>query len=104
MVSAAIFATGIPFLLPRMHDRYFFPADIITLCLAFILPQTTPCALLTVFASFIAYYAYLNMRYLVLMKYGAIALIAALIILIAVFAAMLRQSIRSAPIRLENNS
>ena len=47
---------------------------------------------------------WLNMRYLVLMKYGAIALIAALIILIAVFAAMLRQSIRSAPIRLENNS
>ncbi len=103
MLSAAILSTGIPLLLPRMHDRYFFPADIITLCLAFILPQTAPCAVLTLFASFLAYYAYLNMRYLLLMKYGAIALILSLFLLITVFTIMLRPGKSNAAERLENN-
>ena len=104
MLTAALLATGIPFLLPRMHDRYFFPADVLTLCLAFIVPETAPCAVLTLFASFLAYYAYLRMRYLLVMKYGAFALILSLILLIAAFAVMLRQAKSSEPERLENNS
>ena len=103
MLSAALLVTGIPFLLPRMHDRYFFPADITTLCLAFILPQTAPCALLTLFASFLAYYAYLNMRYLLLMKYGTCALIISMFILIYVFSAMLKCKNSPGLSTLENN-
>lgn len=104
LLAAAVLATGIPFLLPRMHDRYFFPADVLTLCLAFIVPETAPCPVLTVFASFLAYYAYLNMRYLLVMKYGAFALILSLILLIAAFIVMLRQAKSSGPARLENYS
>ncbi len=104
MLSAAILSTGIPFLLPRMHDRYFFPADITTLCLAFILPQTSPCAVLTLFASSLVYYAYLTHRYLLPFKYGSCALILSLLLLITVFCVMLRQSKSSTPDRLENNS
>ena len=104
MLTAGLLSTGIPFLLPRMHDRYFFPADVITLCLAFILPQTTPCAFLTLFASFLAYYAYLNMRYLLLMKFGACSLIISLVILILIFTAMLHNKNASEPRTLENNS
>ena len=104
MLSASLLSTGIPFLLPRMHDRYFFPADVITLCLAFILPQAIPCAFLTLFASFLAYYAYLNMRYLLLMKYGACALIISLMILIFIFIAMLHIKNASEHHTLENNS
>ena len=104
LLAGALLATGIPFLLPRMHDRYFFPADILTLCLAFLLPETVPCALLTVFASFLAYYAYLNMRYLLLMKYGAMALILSLLLLTAAFCMALRNGGSASPERLENNA
>ena len=91
MMSAVILSTGIPFLLPRMHDRYFFPADVLTLCLAFIVPESAPCAVLTLFASFLAYYAYLHMRYLLLMKWGAYALIVSMIILFSLFFGTLRR-------------
>ncbi|MCR4606931.1 MAG: conjugal transfer protein TraL [Oscillospiraceae bacterium] len=103
VISAALFSTGIPFLLPRMHDRYFFPADILTLCLAFIVPQSAPCAILTLFASFLAYYAYLNMHYLLLMRWGACALIISMLILIVLFYSVLRQDKNRGISILENN-
>ena len=34
LAAALLFSVGIPFLLPHMHDRYFFLCDIITLILA----------------------------------------------------------------------
>ena len=36
---AAFFLLVVPYTLPKMHDRYFFPADIITIILAFYLPR-----------------------------------------------------------------
>jgi len=75
LIFAALFAVGIPFLLPHMHDRYFFAADIMTLCLAFAMPITASLAVLTEFASLLGYHAYLKMRYLLLMDRGAAALI-----------------------------
>lgn len=81
IVSAALlFAIGIPFLLPHMHDRYFFAADILSLLLAFISVANVPAALLVQFASLLGYHAYLKMRYLLLMDRGSWALLAALII------------------------
>lgn len=103
-LTAAILTTGIPFLLPRMHDRYFFSADITTLCLAFILPQSAPCAALTLFASFLAYYAYLNMHYLLLMKWGACSLIISLVFLLTLFMVILRQGEKQSHELCENNS
>lgn len=76
--AAAIFAIGVPFLLPHMHDRYFFAADLLTLALAFAFPVTAPAAALTQFASILGYYAYLVMHYLLLMDHGARALLLAL--------------------------
>ena len=61
-----------------MHDRYFFAADLLTLTLAFAFPVTAPVAALTQFASLLGYYAYLVMRYLLLMSHGARALLLAL--------------------------
>ena len=29
----------VPFLLPKMHDRYFYPADIFSLLAAFYMPE-----------------------------------------------------------------
>ncbi len=103
VLSAALLSTGIPFLLPRMHDRYFFPVDILTLCLAFTIPQSAPCAILTLFASFLAYYAYLNMRYLLLMKWGACSLMISMLILITLFSSVLRQDKSRSTAAHENN-
>lgn len=73
--AAVLLAVGIPFLLPHMHDRYFYAADILTLALAFAFPVYFPTALLTEFASLLGYHAYLKMRYLLPMHYGAAALL-----------------------------
>ena len=44
-----------PFFLPRMSDRYFFPADIITIVLAFYIPKYWFVPILIGFVSFNAY-------------------------------------------------
>ena len=85
ILAAAVLALGIPFLLPRMHERYFFGADLLTLTACFLLPEAIPAALLTEFASFLGYYAYLKGRYLLLMRWGAVCLIAALGLLLFLF-------------------
>ena len=76
--AAVLLSIGIPFLLPHMHDRYFFAADVLTLCMAFADPLCIPAAAAAQFASLLGYHAYLKMRYLLPMKYGALALIFAL--------------------------
>jgi Gpi18-like mannosyltransferase len=38
MISALISVALVPFLLPKMHDRYFYPADVFSLLAAFIVP------------------------------------------------------------------
>lgn len=93
---AVILAVGIPFFLPHMHDRYFFAADMLTLLLAVAAPEYLLLPVLCEFASLLGYHAYLRMRYLLPMSYGAVAL--ALVLLAAVFftAAQLRPSRRKA--------
>lgn len=76
--AAVLFAVGIPFLLPHMHDRYFFCADVLTVILAFAAWPYSPAAVLCQFASLLGYHAYLKMRFLLPMRYGAAALIVTL--------------------------
>ena len=84
--AVVLFAIGIPFLLPHMHDRYFFAADILTLILAFVDVRFAAAAVLAQFASLLGYHAYLKMRYLLLMDHGARALILALLMAALFFA------------------
>ena len=91
VLAAALLAVAIPFFLPHMHDRYFFAADALTLALAAAWPQLAAPAVLCEFASLLGYHAYLRMRYLLPMADGALALIAALVILTVVLALELRQ-------------
>ena len=89
--AVLLFAIGIPFLLPHMHDRYFFAADILTLVLAFVDVRFAAAAVLAEFASLLGYHAYLKMRYLLLMFHGARALILALLMVAVFFALALMQ-------------
>ena len=80
LAVALLMAVGIPFLLPHMHDRYFFLADVLSVVLAFSSVWCIPAAPLTQFASLLGYHAYLKMRYLLYMDHGARALIAVLVL------------------------
>lgn len=80
LAAAVLLAVGIPFLLPHMHDRYFFAGDILTVVLAFTCWKYSPVAPLCQFASLLGYHAYLKMRYLLPMSYGSWALILVLIL------------------------
>ena len=82
LLCAVLICIAVPYLLPHMHDRYFFPADVLSAALALALPWSLPAALCVSFASFLGYYAYLNMRYLLPMRYGAWALLGAIALLL----------------------
>ncbi len=83
LVCSLLICLGVPFLLPHMHERYFFIADVLSLALAALVPQMALIPALVSFGSLLGYYAYLNMRYLLPMRYGAAAL--ALAMLVSVF-------------------
>jgi len=48
-----------PFCLPRMHDRYFNPADILALVVAFYVPRLRVLAITIEFASLLSYTTYM---------------------------------------------
>lgn len=82
LITALIFCVGVPFLLPHMHDRYFFLADILSVCFAVIRPKRFYVPVLVSFASLLGYHAYIKMRYLLPMHYGAAALLFVLLVLL----------------------
>ena len=89
LAVSVLFAVGIPFLLPHMHDRYFFAADVLTVVMAYAYVKYSAAAPLTQFASLLGYHAYLKMRYLLLMDHGARALIVVLMLGIVLFAQLI---------------
>lgn len=81
LMAAVFFTVGIPLFLPYMHDRYFYIADVLTLCYALCLPRRTLCCAGTQLASLGVYLAYLkipgllNPHYLWNKKVGAVLLL-----------------------------
>ena len=83
LTAALLFAVAIPWLLPHMHDRYFFAADVLSLVFAVAFPRLCFVPVLCQFASLLGYHAYLKGRYLFPMSYGAAALAVVIVVLIA---------------------
>lgn len=77
---AILFVVGIPFLLPHMHDRYFFMSDVLTLLPAILWASYIPVAVFSSFASLLSYYAYLKGHFLMPLRIGSFAIIAILIV------------------------
>ena len=75
LICTVLTVVAVPYLLPHMHDRYFFIADVLSLVLAFVIPWLGFCPVLVSFASLLGYHAYLKMRFLLPMSYGAAALL-----------------------------
>ncbi len=88
LMAAVLLSVAIPFFLPHMHDRYFYGADMMTLALGCVALPLMPLAALCEFASGLGYHAYLKMRYLLMMSWGAWALI---IVMGALVAALIRE-------------
>jgi Gpi18-like mannosyltransferase len=55
LVSVAL----VPFVLPKMHDRYFYPADVFSLLAAFYMPELWFVPILYQFVSMLAYTVFL---------------------------------------------
>ena len=63
LAAAVVLAIGVPFLLPHMHERYFFLADVLALAWACAFPRSAPCALLVELASLGAYVVVLRGKF-----------------------------------------
>jgi Gpi18-like mannosyltransferase len=64
----------LPWLLPKMHDRYWFCADVLSFILAFAQPQTWPVAVATMGVSTLSYTPYLLGKIFISMKICALVL------------------------------
>ncbi len=81
VTAAALFAILVPFLLPGMHERYFFLADVLTVVLAVFVPRLWFVPLLVQASSLLSYQPYLFGRVVaVLPTIAALLMLAALIV------------------------
>lgn len=74
MITAGFFALLMPYTLPKMHDRYFFLADLLFVVLAFLNPKYWWMAIALQVSSLIAYTSFLTGLPLNLVQIGAIGL------------------------------
>ena len=70
-----------PYLLPKMHDRYFFAADVISIIFAFYFPRYFYVPLVIGLVSFFSYFPFLFGTEVIPLSYLAFALLAIIIIL-----------------------
>ena len=54
-----LFSLVIPYFLPRMHERYFFMADILSVVYAYYFPRYSFVSIVIVLSSFLSYFPYL---------------------------------------------
>lgn len=81
VLLATVFAILVPFFLPAMHERYFYLADALSVIVAFYFPRRLwPVPLLVQFASFFSYTPFLFGRAGVDLKWLALAMLAALVL------------------------
>jgi Gpi18-like mannosyltransferase len=67
-----VFALGIPFLLPEMHERYFYLADVISVVYAFYAPRHFYVPILVQLCSLLSYAPYLLNTQIVNLAYVAV--------------------------------
>lgn len=93
LVCALLISVAVPFLLPHMHDRYFFIADVLSPVLAVAVPQLVHVPICVSFASLMGYHAYLLRRWFLgrpqSMAWGACALLAVIVTLALYLSALL---------------
>src|SRR5882724_1429079 len=72
---ALVFALAIPFLLPEMHERYFYLADVLSIVYAFYFPRYFFVAIIIQLCSLLSYAPYMLQTQVVDLKYVAIGVL-----------------------------
>ncbi len=75
-----VFALAIPFLLPEMHERYFYLADVVSIIYAFYFPRYFFVAIIVQLCSLLSYAPYFLNRQVVGLSYVAVAVLAVTIV------------------------
>ncbi len=91
---ALVFVIAIPFLLPEMHDRYFYLADVISIVAAFYFPRMFYVAIGVQLCSLLSYAPYLIHTEIVSLTYVAVAVLILVIITTADLVVTLYPDIR----------
>ena len=93
LICSLLICVAVPFLLPHMHDRYFFIADALSVAFAFVFVRLAYVPVCVSFASLMGYHAYLTMRWFLgrpqSMAWGACALLAVIVTLAAALLSLL---------------
>ena len=63
LAMAVVMAAAIPWLLPHMHERYFFLADVLSVCLACVCLRAIPAAVLICGTSLASYRVFLRLKF-----------------------------------------
>lgn len=74
LILLLLFSAGIPLLLPCMHERYYYLAEITVILIAVIMPKRSWLLPLQLIASLSGYLAYLVQRYVISMRLGCVCL------------------------------
>ena len=86
LACALLICVAVPYLLPHMHDRYFFIADVLSAVFAFEFVTLVHVPVCVSFASLMGYHAYLTRRWFLnkpqSMAWGAAALLLVILTLI----------------------
>ena len=69
LATGVVMAIGVPYLLPYMHERYFFLADCLTLVWFCVDRRRLPVFLLTALASLSSYCVYLRLKYTLVLSF-----------------------------------
>jgi Gpi18-like mannosyltransferase len=77
-----LFALAIPFLLPEMHERYFYLADVLSILYAFYFPRVFYVAIVTQLCSLLSYAPYFLQRQIVPLSYVAGAMLLLIVIVL----------------------
>ena len=77
---ALVFVLAIPFLLPEMHERYFYLADVISIIAAFYFPRTFYIAVGVQLCSLLSYAPYMLNKPIVSLPYVAVVVLVLVVI------------------------
>ena len=92
LAFAAVIAVAVPFILPHMHDRYFYPAGMLLIVLFISDPRYFAAPVLAELASLHCYYAYFARYYLVAPKVGGLCLLIVLALTLLYLSAAIKKS------------
>jgi Gpi18-like mannosyltransferase len=81
--TTLVFALAIPFLLPEMHERYFYLADVVSIVYAFYFPRRFYVAIIMQLCSLLSYAPYFYKTQYVSLAYVAVAVLVLIIVVMA---------------------